>query len=72
MLRLTSWQALQDAEDLNFHSLQSCCPNCVWEVYRQHLLEYNKQQAILRGEPEPIDPLEALEKRLKAQQGSAT
>jgi len=37
---------------------QSGCLECVWDVYRRELLEYEKVQAIALGKPEPVDSFE--------------
>ena len=43
------------------------CAECVWTVYWEGLQRYNSEQARARGEPPPVDPLEALERRLAAE-----
>ena len=37
---------------------------CVWDIYRRDLLTFEKAQAIAKGEPEPVDPFEEMERRL--------
>lgn len=44
--------------------VQSGCVECVWDIYRRELLAYEKAVAISKGAPEPLDPFEAMERRL--------
>ncbi|CAL5218663.1 g368 [Coccomyxa viridis] len=49
---------------------QSGCLNCVWEVYRLELEEYNKELAKRQGKPPPkpaVDPFAELERKLDEQ-----
>ena len=47
--------------------LQSGCVECVWEVYQQELLQYQRALAKAKGQPEPKDPFEELEQQLYGQ-----
>ncbi len=43
---------------------------CVWEVYRKDLIEYNRKLAEIQGKPPPppvVDPFEELERRIAQQ-----
>ena len=47
--------------------MQSGCLECVWEVYRKDLIEYNRKLALLQGKPPPppvLDPFEELERKI--------
>jgi hypothetical protein len=43
------------------------CPACVWTRYTQELHDYQAAVAVMRGFEAPLDPFEALERRLAAQ-----
>ena len=50
--------------------LQSGCLNCVWEIYRLELDEYNRELAKRQGKPPPkaaADPFAELERKLEEQ-----
>ena len=50
--------------------VQSGCQNCVWEIYRQELGEYNTELAKRQGKPPPrlvVDPFAELERKLEEQ-----
>ena len=50
--------------------MQGGCLNCVWEVYRLELSEYNKELAKRQGKPPPkpaVDPFAELERKVEAQ-----
>ncbi len=50
--------------------LQSGCLNCVWEVYRLELEEYNRELAKRQGKPPPkpaVDPFAELERKVEEQ-----
>ena len=40
---------------------------CVWTLYTQDLQDYQRAVAAARGYEEPVDPFEALERRLGMQ-----
>ena len=50
--------------------MQSGCAECVWDIYRRDLLNYEKAQAIATGQPEPVDPFEEMERRLYGDKAS--
>ena len=50
--------------------MQSGCLNCVWEVYREELNEYNRQLPQRQGKPPPkpaVDPFAEFELKLEEQ-----
>ena len=51
--------------------MQSGCLECVWEVYRRDLADYNTQLAKRQGKPPPkpaADPFADLERKIAQQE----